>query len=217
LLLLVHDARRSLGIRMDKRSKVAGAAALAWISILMGQGANARSTGGGVLDELNFARTRPAEYAGVLEREAESARSAASSFAYEDPYALEEAVDFRKRQRPLPPLRSSPGLVAAAMDHALAQGRAGGFGHLGLDGAPLSERLHRHGVWAGLAAENISYGYQAPRDVVRQLIVDSGVPNRGHRNNIFGPAYQLAGVGCGRHSQYGAMCVIDFAGAMVRR
>ncbi|MDB5461000.1 MAG: SCP-like extracellular [Caulobacteraceae bacterium] len=201
---------------MDKRSWLAGAA-VACSSVLLGHSARAATIGDGILAELNFARTRPAEYARVLEREVASARSAASGFADEDPYALEEAVDFLRSQQPLPPLRSNPGLVAAAVDHAQAQGQTGGFGHLGPDGAPLSERLHRHGVWAGLAAEDISYGYRTPRDVVRQLIVDSGVPNRGHRNNIFGPAYQLAGVGCGRHSQYGAMCVIDFAGAMVRR
>jgi uncharacterized protein YkwD len=202
---------------MDKRFPWTGAVvALAGV-LLTGHGGAAKPADGSVLDELNFARTRPAEYARVLEREVASARSAASGFADEDPYALEEAVDFLRSQQPLPPLRSNPGLVAAALDHAQAQGQTGGFGHLGPDGAPLSERLHRHGVWAGLAAEDISYGYRTPRDVVRQLIVDSGVPNRGHRNNIFGPAYQLAGVGCGRHSLYGAMCVIDFAGAMVRR
>jgi uncharacterized protein YkwD len=72
-------------------------------------------------------------------------------------------------------------------------------------------------MWAGMAAENISYGYDDPAGVVRQLIVDSGVPNRGHRANIFSAGYQAAGVGCARHAVYGAMCVIDFAGAIVRR
>jgi uncharacterized protein YkwD len=180
-------------------------------------GAHAESLGDGVLHELNLARTEPAAYARVLEKEAESARPAASSFAYEDRNALEEAIDFLQAQRPLPPLRPNSKLGAAALDHALAQGRTGGFGHVGVDGASLSDRLHRHGVWASVAAEDISYGYRTPRDVARQLIVDSGVPNRGHRNNIFEAAYQAAGVGCGRHARYGALCVIDFAGAPVRR
>jgi uncharacterized protein YkwD len=179
--------------------------------------AGAQSLGSGVLRELNFARTRPAEYARVLLEEARSPRSAASSFAYEDRGALSEALDFLQRQAPLPPLREASGLEAAALDHAAAQGRDGGFGHTGSDGASLGERLHRHGVWAGSAAEDISYGYQTPRDVLRQLIVDSGVPSRGHRNNIFERAYRSVGVGCGGHRVYGAMCVIDFAGALVRR
>ena len=202
---------------MDKSwNGVAAALAAAFLVAGPCQGASP-TLNGAVLDELNFARTRPAEYAQVLRREAVSARSAASSFAYEDPNALEEAVEFLSEQAPLAPLRSSRGLVASALDHELAQGRSGGFGHVSPDGSALSERLHRRGVWAGVMAEDISYGYQTPRDVVRQLIVDSGVPGRGHRNNIFGAAFQVAGVACGPHNLYRTMCVIDFAGALARR
>ena len=53
--------------------------------------------------------------------------------------------------------------------------------------------------------------------VVRQLVVDSCVPNRAHRKDLFGGAYQAGGVACGPHADYGAMCVIDFAGAIVQR
>lgn len=199
-----------------KTGVLAGLAAGLGVLLLAGP-AGAQSLDRGVLRELNFARTRPAEYARVLLEEARSPRSAASSFAYEDRGALAEALDFLRRQAPLRPLSVMSGLAAAALDHAVAQGRQGGFGHVGAGGESLGERLHRHGVWAGMAAEDISYGYQTPRDVVRQLIVDSGVPSRGHRNNIFDSGYRAVGVGCGGHRLYGAMCVIDFAGAVVRR
>ena len=53
--------------------------------------------------------------------------------------------------------------------------------------------------------------------MVRQLVVDSGVPNRAHRKDLFGAAFQTGGVACGPHADYGAMCVIDFAGAIVQR
>ncbi len=68
-----------------------------------------------------------------------------------------------------------------------------------------------------LDAEAISYGYQSPQDVVRQLIVDDGVPGRGHRQVLFDASLRFAGVGCGPHRLYGAMCVIDFSGPMVAR
>lgn len=171
----------------------------------------------GVLDEVNFARTHPSDYAQVLLREAEADRASASKFAGEDRSALNEAVEFLKRQDALPPLEPDARLAAAALAHAAAQGREGGFGHVSPDGETLSERLKRQGIWAHLAGEDISYGYRTPRDVVRQLIVDSGVPDRGHRKNLFGPAYQAAGVSCGGHRAYGAMCVIDFASAVVAR
>jgi uncharacterized protein YkwD len=43
------------------------------------------------------------------------------------------------------------------------------------------------------------------------------VPDRGHRANIFNPLYREAGVGCGPHPTYRVMCVVDFAGTLMRR
>lgn len=169
-----------------------------------------------VLAELNYARTHPDDYARLLRRAAQRGDGGGryASVTETDPDAVDEAIDFLERQRPLPPLRPDPKLAASARDHVIAQGREGDVGHNESSGVSFGQRLKRHGVWAGLSAEDISYGYDAPHDVVRQLIIDSGVANRGHRKNIFDPTLTLAGVSCGRHSVYGAMCVIDFAGAM---
>jgi uncharacterized protein YkwD len=173
----------------------------------------------GVLEELNFARTRPADYARqvLLRRPVHNPDARFASVHDQDPEAVDEAIAFLMRQQPLPPLRPDDRLAAAARDHAAAQGPQGGRGHSGPGGEGPGQRMQRRGVWAGLSAENISYGYETPREVVLQLIVDSGVPNRGHRNTIFSRGYQAAGVACGRHRVYSAMCVIDFAGAVVAR
>jgi uncharacterized protein YkwD len=167
-----------------------------------------------VLDELNFARTQPAAYARALVEDADRSRA---RVAIDDPAAFEEAVDFLRRQPPLPPLRFDPALAGAALSHAALQGRDGGIGHAGPGGETLSERLRRYGAFASLMAEDISYGYGAPREVVSQLIVDSGVPSRGHRDNIFNPVLRAAGVACGPHPAYGAMCVVDFTSTLIRR
>lgn len=174
----------------------------------------ARSFEDQVLAEINQARAHPARYARDLLREPAAYRHDDGG-AYDDPAAVEEAVDFLQRQPPLPPLAAHPQLAAAASDHVAVQARRGGVGH-GAPGA-LGRRLQSHGVWAGLAAEAISYGQPSPRDVVRQLVVDAGVPGRGHRRDIFGRAFQAAGVACGPHPTYGDMCVIEFAGAFVQR
>ena len=172
-----------------------------------------------VLEEVNFARTHPADYARELRDEQISGHRGRgwSALADQDPDALDEAIDFLQRQAPLPPLRGDGRLAASAFDHASVQGPRGELGHAGPGGVTFSQRLKREGVWAGLAAEAISYGYDSPRDVVRQLVIDSGVANRGHRGDIFGRGYQAAGVSCAHHALWGAMCVIDFAGALVVR
>jgi uncharacterized protein YkwD len=176
--------------------------------------ARERSLDEGVLSELNLARTQPQAYARALEDAADRSRA---SGAYDDPAAFDEAVHFLRRQPALPPLGADRTLADAALSHADYQGRQGGFGHQGPGGETLGERLRRHGAFAMLMAEDISYGYTSPREVVLQLIVDSGVPNRGHRGNIFNPAFREAGVACGPHRLYGAMCVVDFTGTIMRR
>jgi uncharacterized protein YkwD len=191
---------------------VGGFACLLFVSPVAG--ARERSLDSDVLHELNLARTQPQTYARALQ---EAARLSRASGAYDDPAAYAEAVDFLMRQRALPPLDSDEALQDSALSHADYQGRRGGFGHEGPGGESLGDRLHRHGAFSMMMAEDISYGYANPREVVLQLIVDSGVPSRGHRANIFNPVFREAGVACGPHRVYGAMCVVDFAGTMMRR
>jgi uncharacterized protein YkwD len=179
---------------------------------------HARGFEDAVLAELNRVRTHPQAYARELRRaEVAQARYGGRmrGMAQEDPDAVEDAIGFLMRQRPLPPLAHDRRLAAAARAHAVWQGPTGQVGH----GAPgnLGVRLQRQGFYAGLEAESISYGQRTPRDVIRQLVVDSRVPGRGHRKDLFGRAFQAAGVGCGPHAEWGSMCVIDLAGAIVRR
>lgn len=195
------------------------AAALGGLSLL--SSAPAQASAGlesRVLEEVNYARMHPQAYARELRKQAYVGGVVGESeIGNEDGGAVSEAIEFLMRQRPLPPLKPNEALAAAARSHAHAQGRTWQVGHVSPNGATLSERLQAHGVWAGLAAENISYGYDDPREVVRQLIIDSRVPGRGHRQNIFGAHYQAAGVSCAPHREWGSMCVIDFAGAFVKR
>ena len=185
------------------------AGSLAALSLMsLAQPAAAAGLESAILDEVNLARTRPAEYAKRVRQD--------PGLKEEDPAAVAEALAFLIRQKPLPPLKPDDGLAAAARFHAAAQGRTRAIGHVSPDGKTLGQRLQIHGVRVGAAAENISYGYDDPRAVVRQLIVDSGIPDRGHRTNIFGQAYDAAGVSCGEHREYRSMCVIDF-GARPRR
>jgi uncharacterized protein YkwD len=165
----------------------------------------ASETAFAVLEEMNLARTNPQEYAQRL-----AAHAAGSHIA--DARAVNEAVSFLNRARPLPPLSFADGLALAAQMHVSEQGTRGGFGH----GNPWS-RIARYGQFSGRAGENISYGFSSARGIVAQLIIDAGVPGRGHRKNIFSSGFRVAGIACGSHARFGAMCVIDFAGGFEAR
>ena len=131
--------------------------------------------------------------------------------------ALDEAIAFLESASPVGPLRFNEGLARAARLHARDIGPRGSLEHTGSDGSRPSTRLNRLGTWHGVVAENISAGEDEARQVVIQLIIDDGVPGRGHRVNLFNPDLHQAGAGFARHTEYRVVTVIDYADGFVER
>lgn len=173
-----------------------------------------------VLEELNLARMYPQTYAKLLEDyratfEGNVAkRQGKNSIATnEGTAAVDEAIRALKAQSPLDALRPSQGMSRAAKDHAKDIGGRGAISHNGQDGSAPADRISRYGTWETTAGENISFGMDSGRGVVIQLIVDDGVPGRGHRINIYNPEFQRVGIACGPHkSNLTILCVQAFAG-----
>lgn len=171
-----------------------------------------------VLAEINLARTQPRFYANLLREFRKNYQgnyymlkgSSTRIHTSEGVRAVDEAIKVLSALKPVPALTWSNGLAAAASELAEEQGRSGATGHGGSRG--MQERIERQGTWRGQIGENIGYGPEKPRDMVMQLIIDDGVPNRGHRKNTFSTAFRTAGAAWGTHPNFGSMCVIDFAG-----
>lgn len=176
-----------------------------------------------VLAETNLARTAPQRYADYIREFRKSfvgkgyrvPGTLNMVMTSEGTKALDEAVRFLSRQRPVPALSWSPGLAAAAADLVREQTSSGETGHGEAGG--IKGRIEGHGSWTSTIGENISYGPDTARMVVMGLIVDDAVPNRGHRKNIFNRAFSTAGAACGPHPLYRTICVMDFAGGFKER
>ena len=105
------------------------------------------------------------------------------------------------------------GLSLAAKDHVADQSKTGQIGHNGSDKSTSETRMKRYGEFSGswTYGENIAYGEKTGRDIVCGLLVDDGVPNRGHRTNIMNKAFTQTGVGFGTHTRYRTSCTITYA------
>ena len=151
-----------------------------------------------VLEEINFARTQPAQYA----------KTRLEPYAVKNPTtAITECINEMKAMQPLPPLKFGKGLALAAKEWVNVQGPGGGVGH----DMHTDPRIRKH--WAcSTWGENISYGRNDAKEMVIKLLEDEKEPKRGHRKNILSRAYTHVGIGFGPHKIYRFMCVQDFAG-----
>ena len=125
--------------------------------------------------------------------------------------ALNECIRFLEKQQPVPLLTPDNGLSLAANDHVIDQSRSGRTGHKGGDHSGFRDRIERYGDWSVRIAENIAYGDVTPQQVVVYLLIDDGVPSRGHRTNFLNKDFRLVGVAEGSHPGYEKMCVMEFA------
>jgi len=168
-----------------------------------------------VLDEINYVRTHPQDYANELRRYRDSfdgrtvIDETGEHMTYEGVRAVDEAIAFLDAQEPLDPLERGGVLARTAADYALDQGRRGSMGHVSPNGATPARRAAAHG--GGIyVSETIAYGRSDPAGIVRSLIVDDGVRPRVHRAVIFMGFLRYAGVGCSPHVRVDYVCVIDY-------
>ncbi|MDR2784039.1 MAG: CAP domain-containing protein [Treponema sp.] len=172
-----------------------------------------------VVFELNKARSDPQRYA---EEYIKPRLAYFSRKIYAEPgkprVATNEGVDAvyacinaMAKQQPAPPLAPERGMSLGAQDHVRdLTGTVAG--HMGSDKSDPAKRVSRYGQWMSTWGENIAYGVASGRDIVIELLIDDGSPNRGHYNNTMNKAFGKIGVAVGPHKEYGTVCVIDFAG-----
>ena len=113
-------------------------------------------------------------------------------------------------------------LSLAAEDHAVDVGATSMVQHCGSDGSAPADRMSRYGSWSVCCGECIWYGSlegaeatPAAERIVDALLVDDGVPDRGHRKCLLDARMLFAGVGVASHPIFGFCVVIDLAGGVI--
>jgi hypothetical protein len=173
-----------------------------------------------VIHELNKVRSNPKRFA---EEYMEELRAFFEGRSYTYPgrtainsvegiFPLIECIEELKKTNPMPLLCPAEGLFRAANSLTDDQQKHGGIGHISKNGSTPQNRIEKYGDWYICSAEDITYGSFDARQIVITLLIDDGVPDRGHRKNVLNPCFRFAGVSFGGHPTYRSMCVIDYAG-----
>lgn len=107
---------------------------------------------------------------------------------------------------PRPPLVCNARLIEAARGHSRDMNDLAFFGHRNPRGQMAGERIRTAGYnWLGYS-ENLAASFASPQEALRELLIDEGVPDLGHRVSLLGLSEQTAHldeVGIGIHAGNG--------------
>jgi hypothetical protein len=111
-----------------------------------------------------------------------------------------------KKVSALPLLYPEEDLTAVAQGHATKSGKSGHVGHKDFNKRfkPLMGNPYQQ------VGENCSYGYAEAIEIVITLLIDEGVEDKGHRENILKEGFNSVGVAIRPHKRYRVNCVTDF-------
>jgi len=170
------------------------------------------------LKELNLMRSNPSAYADLIEATLRYYNGNLYSQPGRTPIqtnegrvAAEEAINALRATPNRQIFILSQELSNAAQDHANDQSKTGQLGHVGSNGSTFVERIEKYTNWRGIIAENIMYGPHSPREILFGLLIDDGVPDRGHRVTLLNPRYTNIGIGIATHPVYRYVCVHKYA------
>lgn len=115
-----------------------------------------------MINEINHLRLNPAKYCTYVEGYLQK-----HDADEEVRMAARELVAILKNMKPLHPLTVNPVMYNDAKQHGLLMAKKNIFEHSSLP-----------------YFENLSLGHRDIRDAIVDLLIDDGIPNRGHRKNL---------------------------------
>jgi hypothetical protein len=126
------------------------------------------------------------------------------------PAAKSLEKDISSIKGPLPYLAPDAGLLQMSRLHAKdLAGRNGVISHTSSDGKNFNQRIKEAGQYR-CGAENVFSGSGNPLEALILLLIDHGVPDKGHRMNLMDPLYTLMGTTSASFNTSRSVWVQDF-------
>ena len=128
----------------------------------------------------------------------------------EGPMAYKEAIEFLKNQKPINTIEFDEEASKVAQDYSkfLFNSKEDQLE----DESQIQQRVEKYLEYDYSLSENIDFGGCTGIEVIVNLLVDDGVKNRIHRENLFSDKYEYYGVGVFEHPDYEFCTVIDYFG-----
>lgn len=157
-----------------------------------------------MLEEINLMRANPKGYIPYVEAYVKEFSEAGwdSATTEEEGQTSKELIGQLRKLEALSVLRPHQELYEVARLHGADLRQMGSIQHQGSDGSMPYNRV-RQGTDLSDGNENIVGGTTYIRESVITLLVDSGIPNRGHRKALLEPKWNY--VACYRIGQVGQM------------
>lgn len=145
-----------------------------------------------MVHEINLMRSNPKAYIKYIDKYVE--RNKNGFFSEQDlNNAANELKAELKQLKSLSVVVPHRGVYDAAVRHGLDIKQRGKGGHIGSDGSSPFDRIREAAPGIADCNENIAAGPSSVRDVVIMLLLDIGIPNRGHRRTLLNPAWRYVG------------------------
>lgn len=171
-----------------------------------------------ILAEINLIRTKPADYAKILEEMRQYFVSNNLNLPGRKSYrtteginTLNEAIEEFKKLNPLESLKISCSAIRASRDHLADLQKTGAFSHFGSNGSSPQERLRLYAAGDFYSSENLVGRNGTARDVVLMMILDDGQTERPHRKNLLNSRFKFAGISNGSNLKNLSVTVINFS------
>lgn len=169
-----------------------------------------------VIFEMNKVRTNPKKYAEYIREQKVyyegnmiKKPGKINIVTQEGLSAVDECIAALENSSPVKMLLPHEDIAKASKHHAKDLSLNELFGHQGSDGSWPQDRIERYNKKIGVG-ENVGSYYNNAFDIVYQLLVDDGVPSRGHRENIMRDSYTVCAVALETHPKSEYVCVINY-------